>query len=85
MNLLLLLSALFSAITGVAVGPQRMQVAAEQVAAQAARTVVRVAVEPRATLHVMEIFDVAAARRAVSPLVRLPVGTIALYANRRRE
>lgn len=84
MNLILLLSALLSALTGVNTGGVRAPVAAEQVAQQAvtgaaALVVAKVRHAPAQT------FDVAAARRAVAPLVRLPRFDLPAYAARRRE
>ncbi len=85
MNILLLLSALLSAITGVSAGAQRMPVAAEQVAAQAAGVAAHIVAQPQASLRFVETFDATAALQFVAPLVRLPVGTTALYASRLRE
>lgn len=85
MNVLLLLSALLSAITGVTAGGQRAPVAAEQVAARAIGVAAQALAQPCAAMPVVAGFDAAVALRFVAPLVRLPVGTIALYASRRRE
>lgn len=85
MNILLLLSALMSAITGMAGGGQRVPVAAEQVAVRAVGVAAQVAATPHAVLRFVAKFDARAALTFVAPLVRLPLGTVALYAGRLRE
>ena len=84
MNVLLLLSALLSALTGVDVGAARSPVAAEQVAGRAA-AVAAVLAAPQAGHAPVQAFDIAAARRMVTPLVRLPRLELPAYATRRRE
>ena len=84
MNLILLLSALLSALTGVNAGGVRSPVAAEQVAQRAVASAAVLAV---ATVRhaPVQAFDIAAARRDASPLVRLPRFDLPAYATRRRE
>lgn len=84
MNVLLLLSALLSAITGVNVGGARVPVAAEQVA-QAGRIVAAAVAFPAAAVRPVQAVDLLRPRLAVAPLVRLPVPAIPAFASRRRE
>lgn len=83
MNVLLLLSALLSAITGVEVGGARAPVAAEQVlrAGQVAAAVAA----PAATVRPEQTIDPLAPRLAAAPLIRLAVAAIPAFASRRRE
>ena len=84
MNVLLLLSALLSALTGVNAGGVRSPVAAEQVA-QRAVAAAAVLVAPVARHTPVQELDVTAALRAVAPLVRLPRFELPAFATRRRE
>lgn len=84
MNILLLLSALMSALTGVNAGGSRMPVAAEQVA-QRSVAVAAVLVAPQVRHAPVQAFDIAAARREVAPLVRLGRFELPAFATRRRE
>lgn len=83
MNLLLLLSALLSALTGVgsaARAPAAAQAVSAQVTAAAARVAaVRVAQRPQAA--VARLIDIAVAR----PLPARSLAVVRLYASRRRE
>lgn len=85
MNVLLLLSALLSALTGVNAGGVRSPVAAEQVAQRAASAAAAVLAAPVVRHAPRQRFDIAAARRAVAPLVRLPRFDLPAFASRRRE
>lgn len=84
MNVLLLLSALLSAITGVNAGGVRAPVAAEQVAQRAAAVaaVFAVAEVPHRPTQVV---DAMIARRTAAELVRLPRFDLPAYTTRRRE
>lgn len=84
MNVLLLLSALLSALTGVNAGGVRSPVAAEQVAQRAA-SAAAVLAAPAVRRAPHQAFDVRTARRAVMPLVRLPRFDLPAFATRRRE
>lgn len=85
MNVLLLLSALLSALTGVSGGAQRVAVRSEQMAAASLGVAAHVVAAPRDVVRFVETFDPTAAMQVVVPLVRLPVGASALYAGRLRE
>lgn len=84
MNLLLLFSALLSALTGVNVGGGRVPVAAEQVV-RAGTVAVAAAVAPQGTARPANPVAPLAALLSAGSLVRLPVVAIAPYASRRRE
>lgn len=83
MDFLLLLSALFTALTGVATGP-RAPVSTSQVASVASAATEVVARDRRAAVPVQQI-DVAATRLMVAPILRLTVAIIPAFASRRRE
>lgn len=84
MNVLLLLSALLSAITGVNAGGVRAPVAAEQVAQRAASVAAVLAVA-EVRHRPIQIVDGTAARRTAAALVRLPRFELPAYTTRRRE
>lgn len=84
MNVLLLLSALLSALTGVNAGGVRAPVAAAQLA-QRTVAVAAVLKAPRVRHAPVQAFDVAAARREAAPLVRLPRFELPAFESRRRE
>ena len=84
MNVLLLLSALLSALTGVNVGAVRVPVAAEQVALANAATAA-VAIAPVVAIRPLQLVNALAARLSATRVVRLTVLTLAPYASRRRE
>lgn len=84
MNLLLLLSALMSALTGLSGGGQRAPVAVAQVVASAvAATADRAA--GRADHRPVQVVNRVASRLASVALVQLPRFELPAYASRRRE
>lgn len=85
MNLLLLLSALLSAITGVTGTGARVGAPAERVALVSATVAAAPAVALRAAVALETAFDALAAMRRASTVVRLAVPHTPLYATRRRE
>lgn len=84
MNVLLLLSALLSALTGVNAGSVRSPVAAEQVA-QRAVSAAAVLAAPAVRHAPVQAFDVDAARLTAVTLARLPRFDLPAFATRRRE
>jgi hypothetical protein len=84
MNLLLLFSALLSALTGVNVGGARVPVAAEQVVRTGA-AVAAAAHRPALTARPANVVAPVAALLQAAAVVRLPVVSIPAYASRRRE
>ena len=84
MNVLLLLSALLSALTGDNAGGVRSPVAAEQVAQRSVAATAALAV-PTVRHTPFQAFDLVAARRTAVPLIRLPRLELPAFATRRRE
>ena len=84
MNLLLLLSALMSAIAGMGAGPARAPVAAAQVV-QAGEAAVALTETSMAAIRPLQPLVTITGRRVVQPVAVVSLPATPLYASRRRE